>query len=102
MAPSTLKSRFVPLDVLRAFAIGLVLGRHVLWIPSVAAGPVVAMFTAWRHFGWIGVDLFFVLSGFLVGGLLIQEALHQERIRPGRFLVRRGLKIYPAFYAFLF
>ncbi len=48
--------------------------------------------------GWIGVDLFFVLSGFLVSGLLFTEFRLTQKIRPWHFLVRRGFKIYPLFY----
>jgi len=48
--------------------------------------------------GWIGVDLFFVLSGFLVSGLLFREHQKFGSISAKRFLVRRGLKIYPAFW----
>ena len=51
--------------------------------------------------GWSGVDLFFVLSGFLVSGLLFREYLAAGRIRPWRFYVRRGFKIYPNFYVML-
>jgi peptidoglycan/LPS O-acetylase OafA/YrhL len=51
--------------------------------------------------GWTGVDLFFVLSGFLVSGLLFKEHLRSGRIRAGRFYLRRGLKIYPNFYVML-
>lgn len=51
--------------------------------------------------GWIGVDLFFVLSGFLISGLLFPELRLKRHISVGRFYVRRGLKIYPAFYVFL-
>ncbi len=51
--------------------------------------------------GWTGVDLFFVLSGFLVSGLLFKEYLRTGRIRPGRFYLRRGLKIYPNVYTML-
>jgi len=91
----------MPLDVLRALAIGLVLGRHIFLIPSQAPNLTDRFFSAWQKFGWIGVDLFFVLSGFLVGGLLIQEASQHGTISPIRFLARRGLKIYPAFYFFL-
>jgi peptidoglycan/LPS O-acetylase OafA/YrhL len=52
--------------------------------------------------GWVGVDLFFVLSGFLISGLLFGEYKSHGSINFGRFFIRRGLKIYPAFYAFLF
>lgn len=48
--------------------------------------------------GWIGVDLFFVLSGFLVSGLLFKEYTKYNNIKPALFLIRRGFKIYPLFY----
>lgn len=79
----------ISLDLLRALAILLVLGRH-----SFANG-------LWHWIGWSGVDLFFVLSGFLVSGLIFQEVKTQGDVRLGRFLVRRALKIYPSFYVFL-
>jgi peptidoglycan/LPS O-acetylase OafA/YrhL len=48
--------------------------------------------------GWIGVDLFFVLSGYLVSGLLFEEHKRVGHVSAGRFLARRGFKIYPPFY----
>ena len=51
--------------------------------------------------GWVGVDLFFVLSGFLISGLLFGEYQKRGSIRVQRFFIRRALKIYPAFYALL-
>jgi peptidoglycan/LPS O-acetylase OafA/YrhL len=77
------------LDILRAIAILLVLGRH---FPHYAF---------WGQIGWIGVDLFFVLSGFLISGILFQEFKQTGTIRFSRFIVRRGLKIWPALYFFL-
>jgi len=50
---------------------------------------------------WSGVDLFFVLSGYLVGGLLIAELRTRGRIDLQRFWVRRGLKIWPSYYLYL-
>jgi len=47
---------------------------------------------------WSGVDLFFVISGFLISGLLFAEFKTTGNIRFLRFAVRRALKIYPAFY----
>jgi peptidoglycan/LPS O-acetylase OafA/YrhL len=47
------------------------------------------------------VGLFFVLSGFLVGGLLFKEHRETGTFRAGRFLLRRGFKIYPPFWIFL-
>jgi peptidoglycan/LPS O-acetylase OafA/YrhL len=50
--------------------------------------------------GWIGVDLFFVLSGFLVAGILFKEQQETGKADLARFLIRRGLKIYPIYYIF--
>jgi peptidoglycan/LPS O-acetylase OafA/YrhL len=82
--------RVQQLDVLRGIAVLLVLVHH-------SPGGEGAVLKA----GWTGVDLFFVLSGFLVSGLLFKEHLRSGRIRPGRFYLRRGLKIYPNFYVML-
>ena len=49
----------------------------------------------------MGVDIFFVLSGFLVGGLLIKEWKVRGRINSSSFLIRRGFKIWPQYYAYL-
>ena len=76
------------LDILRGVAVLLVFTRHVNGLP-------------FSSLGWIGVDLFFVLSGFLVSGLLFQEYIELGVVRPGTFLLRRAFKIYPQFYVFL-
>ena len=80
--------RWKALDVLRAIAVTAVLVEHAPFRFSGIAG-------------WTGVDLFFVLSGFLVSGLLFAEHRARGHLRVGRFLIRRALKIYPAFYALL-
>jgi peptidoglycan/LPS O-acetylase OafA/YrhL len=77
------------LDILRCVAVLTVIVHH---------GGVSAFMT---RVGWIGVDLFFVLSGFLISGLLFSEYKKRGAISLKRFYIRRGLKIYPAFYAFL-
>jgi len=77
------------LDILRCIAVLLVLGRHGL-IDGV-----------WFEVGWAGVDLFFVLSGFLISGLLFTEYKRTQLISLRRFFIRRGFKIYPAFWAML-
>jgi peptidoglycan/LPS O-acetylase OafA/YrhL len=77
------------LDVLRCVAVVLVLMHH---------GHISPFFT---KVGWAGVDLFFVLSGFLISGLLFSEYQKRGSIGFKRFFIRRSLKIYPAFYAFL-
>jgi peptidoglycan/LPS O-acetylase OafA/YrhL len=78
------------LDVLRCVAVVTVLLHHAGNWP---------LFT---RAGWTGVDLFFVLSGFLISGLLFSEYKKRHAISFKRFFIRRGLKIYPAFYVFLF
>jgi peptidoglycan/LPS O-acetylase OafA/YrhL len=88
-APSR-PARSARLDVLRAIAILLVLGRH---------GYVTKL---WFRIGWTGVDLFFVLSGFLVTGLLLSEQRRRGQMDPVRFWLRRAFKIYPPFYVLLF
>ena len=55
-------------------------------------------FWAVKGLGWTGVDLFFVLSGFLIGGLLLSELEQFKKIKIIRFLLRRGLKIWPSYY----
>jgi peptidoglycan/LPS O-acetylase OafA/YrhL len=48
--------------------------------------------------GWIGVDLFFVLSGFFIGGQLWKELRASHDIHIGKFLLRRGFRIWPLYY----
>jgi peptidoglycan/LPS O-acetylase OafA/YrhL len=93
--------RIRELDVLRGVAVVLVLGRHMPAVPLDAPFAAQTVFDLWLRVGWIGVDLFFVLSGFLVSGLLFREYGRLGEVHVGRFLARRGLRIYPAFYAFL-
>lgn len=94
------RQRYVYLDVMRAVAVLLVLGAHYpLRIPEETYGY--HLFMMWRRFGWIGVDLFFVLSGFLVGGLLFAEQARHGKIKYGRFLIRRSFKIWPCYLALL-
>jgi peptidoglycan/LPS O-acetylase OafA/YrhL len=49
------------------------------------------------RFGWIGVDLFFVLSGYLIGGQLLAPVARRQGISFGRFFARRALRILPAY-----
>jgi peptidoglycan/LPS O-acetylase OafA/YrhL len=81
--------RLRQLDALRGVAILLALGEH-RYVSDV-----------WTRVGWTGVDLFFVLSGFLISGLLFNEHTRFGAIRFGRFFMRRGLKIYPGYYVLL-
>ncbi len=86
------------LDLLRFLGVILVMFRHLDIYGDNVFLPV---FRTIAIGGWIGVDLFFVLSGFLVSGLIFNEFKSQSSFDPKRFLIRRGLKIYPAYYLFL-
>lgn len=50
------------------------------------------------YWGWTGVDLFFVLSGFLIGKQLWGELYRTGTIKVGTFVLRRGLRIWPLYY----
>lgn len=95
------KNRNPSIDILRAFAILLVLGRHMKTCPPETNIYLSSLTELWQRVGWTGVDLFFVLSGFLVSSLLFQENLIHSQIDIKRFLVRRGFKIYPSFWIFI-
>lgn len=86
------------LDVLRGIAILLVLDFH--YGNMLARGLRAVGFPEFE--GSAGVTIFFVLSGFLVGGLLIHEWRKTSAIRGGRFLVRRAMKLWPQYYLYLF
>lgn len=88
-----MNSRHQSLDVLRGMAVLLVIVDHYALVNK-SNNPI---FDAFGR----GVDLFFVLSGFLISGLLFSEYKLTRNIDLKRFWIRRGLKIYPAFYAFI-
>ena len=78
--------------MLRGVAVLLVIVSHY---PHVMKSDVPILATLGR-----GVDLFFVLSGLLISGLLFAEYKTTGDLGLKRFWIRRGFKIYPAFYAF--
>ena len=95
------QSRLIQLDFLRPCCVFLVLGRHLNPCPEETNWLANRITLFWNYGGWVGVDIFFVLSGFLISGLLFREYQANKDIRLKRFLIRRGLKIYPAFYALI-
>jgi len=92
--------RIPALDGIRGTAIALVLLWHGFFsqITSLPNHPHLAHIVALGRFTWSGVDLFFVLSGFLIGGILI-DAVGREHYF-GRFYIRRAHRILPL-YAFV-
>jgi peptidoglycan/LPS O-acetylase OafA/YrhL len=102
-----LRSLFVPppgtfpsLDAFRTAAIVLVIGNHLAVAGSELAPSPVWGFTLFRY-GWTGVDLFFVLSGFLIGRQLQRELQRTGGVAVPRFLLRRGLRIWPLYFAWV-
>lgn len=86
------------LDGLRGLAVLAVMAYH-LAPPSYTDGVHVDLFR-FLAFGWAGVDLFFVLSGFLITGLLLDAKDGPHYFTS--FYMRRTLRIFPLYYGLLF
>jgi peptidoglycan/LPS O-acetylase OafA/YrhL len=80
-----MNTRLVELDGLRGIAIALVVLFHFGWFPP----------------GWIGVQLFFVLSGYLISSILLIEKEKPLSTYLGRFYWRRSLRIFPLYFFYL-
>jgi peptidoglycan/LPS O-acetylase OafA/YrhL len=100
-------SRLIGLDVLRFIATSMVVFSHANGFGDAGAffykapglcGTILSLVPAG---GGVAVVIFFVLSGFLVSGLLFSEAKKTGTVSAGRFLIRRAFKIYPAFWVML-
>ncbi len=94
-SPPARGDRMPSLGGIRGLAILAVLVSHLY-----GGHPTLRRMDALAHVGELGVAAFFVLSGFLVTSLLINEQRQTGGIAVGRFLVRRAFRIFPAAYAF--
>lgn len=92
------------IDGIRAIAILWVIVFHV-WLfhieyyPEVCENITKHPWLVWITRGDLGVDLFFVISGFLIGNLLFKEVIRSGKIRIKRFYLRRFLRLMPAYIA---
>ena len=88
--------RFFGLDFLRALSISLLLFSHSSWIYN-SSGILGKMQDA---SGFLGVELFIVLSGFLIGGMLYKQFLHENYTLKdaGLFVTRRLMRVLPSYY----
>lgn len=87
------------LDVVRGIAILSVLLFHFHAPTGVV--PVDALLHPFAVAGWAGVDLFFVLSGYLVGGMILTEVARDGTLDRRRFFVRRALRLWPVLAAYV-
>jgi peptidoglycan/LPS O-acetylase OafA/YrhL len=88
--------RIPELDGLRGVAILLVLFYHYI---SLVPGERIPLLQSIFAMGWSGVDLFFVLSGFLIGGILLDERESQNYFKA--FYGRRVFRIMPLYYVWI-
>jgi len=86
------KRYFHTLDALRFFAFFKVFLLH---LPEQGDFPV---FEYLKSGGGLGVQFFFVLSGFLITYILTFEKANRQQIQPKKFFIRRALRIFPVFY----
>jgi peptidoglycan/LPS O-acetylase OafA/YrhL len=86
------------LDGLRGVAVLLVMGVHLAMVDGSTLADRLFLFAAFM--GWTGVDLFFVLSGFLITGILYDAKNSPHYFR--NFYMRRGLRIFPLYYTLVF
>ena len=92
--------RFFGLDFLRALSISLLLFSHSSWIYN-SKGILGKLQDA---SGFIGVELFIVLSGFLIGGILYKQFLHENYGLNDAYLFvsRRLMRVLPSYYLVVF
>lgn len=95
--PPEAKPRFYlpELDGLRFIAFLLVFIHNA---PSISSSKI---WTALHEYGWVGVDLFFCLSGFLITKLLVTEREQTGKINIRNFYIRRILRIWPLYFTFI-
>lgn len=94
-----IRNRNRALDILRGVAIILVLFRHLPKYPDLEATPIGVVVAKITQIGWSGVDLFFVLSGFLISNILYKEFQETGKLNVLRFWIRRAFKIWPSYFA---
>jgi peptidoglycan/LPS O-acetylase OafA/YrhL len=87
------------LDVIRGVAILLAMGWHLNAHTGIP--PLDLLLEPGHRFGWAGVDLFFVLSGFLIGGLVLREREKTGGFDAKGFLLRRAIRLWPVVWVFL-
>jgi peptidoglycan/LPS O-acetylase OafA/YrhL len=96
----TTQSRIPELDGLRGIAVLFILCFHFLDVPGGPPASSLSRFQRLFSMDWIGVNLFFVLSGFLIGGILLNVRKSPSYFRT--FYIRRFFRIVPLYYIWIF
>jgi peptidoglycan/LPS O-acetylase OafA/YrhL len=91
--------RFPAADGIRGLAILVVVVHNSEFVERNGTGFLLKLTGAITATGWVGVELFFVLSGFLITGILVDALGSQNYFR--NFYIRRTLRIFPLYYAVL-
>lgn len=100
-ALSLLANHFPQLHGIRVLAIVLVVQFHVTFALLDARLPISAALGAWSATVFFGMDLFFVLSGFLIGTMILHAQSKSSRQHVLRFYARRSFRIFPLYYVSL-
>ena len=92
------------IDGVRALAILWVIALHLVFLhvpvfPARASAVFNSPLTSWTANGMLGVDMFFVISGFLIGSILFREYRTEGTLFVARFYVRRFLRLIPVYAA---
>jgi peptidoglycan/LPS O-acetylase OafA/YrhL len=95
--PEHARNHFPAVDGVRALSILWVIAFHTTGVLGVDL-PREDLAVRLLHRGFLGVDAFFVISGLLVGTLVLREKRERGTVDVGRFYVRRALRILPAYY----
>ena len=87
------------LDGFRGFALLVVLFHHLFWSNTQSGNPIFDFISQIRAASFVGVNLFFALSGFLITGILLDTRTDGNYFKA--FYARRALRIFPLYYGFL-
>src|SRR5262245_57435517 len=92
-------SHYPALDGVRGVAVLVVMFHNICYMLQSGQGLPFVLLTSVGATGWVGVQLFFALSGFLITGILLDARGSRHFFRT--FYIRRTFRIFPLYYAFL-
>jgi peptidoglycan/LPS O-acetylase OafA/YrhL len=102
----TMKFKYPSLNGLRALSIIFVIISHLEFqhhlIQDSSFSQPIKLFLLFFTDGHLGVNIFFVISGFLITTLLLTEEQKDQKVSLKNFYIRRVLRIFPAYYFYLF